>query len=177
MNHRSTAVTLASCALALAALTACGSNDPAAAPAATTSRAPESASASATASGSPAARPAGGADSTRKATGTPTGRESGSDAGRETAAGLPPRPDANGEAAYVRALTAIDPDIVHDDEDGAVDRGRAQCRSLHDHPDDRNRQIAEAEKRFVSPGHPDGFGQAKAARIVDAVHADLCPDF
>ncbi|MCH0566590.1 MULTISPECIES: DUF732 domain-containing protein [unclassified Streptomyces] len=173
MNHRSTAATLASCALALAALTACGSHDPATAPAATASRTPKSASA--TASGSPSASPAGGADSAREESGRPAGRGAGSDAGRETAAGLPPRPDANGEAAYVRALTAIDPDIVHDDEDGAVDRGRTLCRTLHDHPDDRDRQTAEAEKRFVSPGHPDGFGPAKAGRIVDAVRAGLCP--
>ncbi|AWT41340.1 hypothetical protein DMT42_02770 [Streptomyces actuosus] len=66
---------------------------------------------------------------------------------------------------------------MHDDEDGAVDRGRAQCRTIQAFPGDTDRQVAEAERRFTSPGHPEGFGRAKAARIVDAVHTQLCPAF
>ncbi|GHF54095.1 hypothetical protein [Streptomyces griseosporeus] len=178
MNLRPTAGLLASCALAVATLTACGAHEPATSP---TAAAPPPAAASSPADARPPGA-AGTADTAgtagpARATVTATAPAPARPAGTRAAAPLPPRPDAHGEAAYVRALTAIDPDIVHDDEDGAVDRGRAQCRTIQAFPGDTDRQVAEAERRFTSPGHPEGFGRAKAARIVDAVHTQLCPAF
>ncbi|MFF4586464.1 hypothetical protein [Streptomyces sp. NPDC001388] len=182
MNHRTTAAALASCALAAAVLTACGSGEPAASgrepaaggqtsAAARTTAPPagtKAPAASGTASASAAPEPAGGTSARPSATSRQT---------KKGGAALPPRPDANGEAAYVRALTAIDPDIVHDEEDKAVERGRDQCATIHDHPGDREKQIGAAMQRFTSPGHPDGFGRVKSTRIVDAVHTNLCPDY
>ncbi|MFI1046184.1 hypothetical protein ACH4U3_10190 [Streptomyces griseoruber] len=188
MNHRTTAAALASCALAVAALTACGSGDTAAShkepatgagtsavgtatpPAGSeTSQTPAGAlSPSASASASASANQVGGGTASPSAT---------RQAAKKGKAALPPRPDRDGEGAYVRALTAIDPDIVHDKEDEAVERGRDQCATIHDHPGDREKQISAAMQRFVSPGHPDGFGRVKSTRIVEAVHTNLCPDY
>ncbi|MFF9625252.1 hypothetical protein [Streptomyces griseosporeus] len=184
MNLRPTAGLLASCALAVATLTACGAHKPSASP--TTATPPPAAASSPTATRPPRTADTAGAAGTggeagtagtAHATVTATAPAPARPAGTRAAAPLPPRPDAHGEAAYVRALTAIDPDIVHDDEDGAVDRGRAQCRTIQAFPGDTDRQVADAERRFTSPGHPEGFGRAKAARIVDAVHTQLCPAF
>ena len=185
MNHRTTAAALASCALAVAVLTACGSGEPAAAHsqrAGPATPAPAGTTATAGAHSAPAATPTAGAGTSpspaQPAAGGATAHPSGTDQQAKKAGGaLPPRPDANGEAAYVRALTAIDPDIVHDKEDEAVDRGRDQCATIHDHPGDREKQIAAAMRRFTSPGHPDGFGRAKSTRITDAVHTHLCPGY
>jgi hypothetical protein len=188
VNHRITAGALASCALVLtAALTGCGAHpspagrpeagsappsSPSPSPPGTAGASPEAAagSASAGARGPGAAGPTGHADGS----GSPG---TGSPRPRTARSGLPPKPGADDEAAYVRALTAIDPDIVHDDEDRAVARGREQCRTIHGLPGDRDGQIAAAGQRFTSPGHPHGFGTAKGARIVDAVHTNLCPGF
>ncbi|MFE3887695.1 hypothetical protein ACFXPQ_33120 [Streptomyces lydicus] len=98
-------------------------------------------------------------------------------AGAEASAGIPPKPDAAVRLAYIRALTGIDPDIVHGKEAKAVDRGRNQCQTIHDFPKDTLKQASMAEKRFTSPHHPQGFGKAKAALIVVAVHTNLCPKF
>ncbi|WP_460061200.1 hypothetical protein [Streptomyces sp. YKOK-I1] len=184
MNHRTTAAALASCALAVAALTACGSGDPAAShrePATgerTSAVDTTTPSAGPGTSRTPAGTPSPSSSAAPKQTGGGTASPS---ATRRTAkkgeAALPPRPDRDGEGAYVRALTAIDPDIVHDKEDEAVERGRDQCATIHDHPGDREKQISAAMQRFVSPGHPDGFGRLKSTRIVEAVHTNLCPDY
>lgn len=100
-------------------------------------------------------------------------------------AGIPPKPDPATEAAYIAALVAIDPDIVHGEHEKAVDRGRNQCRSIADHPGDRARQVALTQARFSSPSHPSspdlanpgGFGPEVAARILDVVHQHLCPTY
>ncbi|MEU6540375.1 hypothetical protein [Streptomyces sp. NPDC047000] len=180
MNHRTTAGVLASCALVLTAVLAgCGAHpDPAKRPEAGSASSPSSSSSSHPSSASPASS-ASSAPSGKPGPRAGGSASAGTGGGRPRAAGsgLPPRPDASGEAAYVRALTAIDPDIVHDDEDGAVARGRDQCRTIHDLRGDREGQIAAAVRRFTSPGHPQGFGTAKGARIVDAVHTNLCPAF
>lgn len=185
MNHRTTAAALASCALAVAVLTACGSGHPAAShkePAAgeqtpAVGTAGPAAGAQAPAgTPSPAASGSASAAAERAAGGTASASAT-RQAAKKGEAGLPPRPDRDGEGAYVRALTAIDPDIVHDKEDEAVERGRDQCATIHDHPGDREKQIGAAMRRFVSPGHPDGFGRVKSTRIVDAVHTNLCPDY
>ncbi|WP_416981056.1 hypothetical protein [Streptomyces sp. T028] len=176
MNHRTTAAALATCALAAAVLTACGSGDPAASqkePAAGGQTPAVGTPSPAAGSEAPAASPSAAASASATSQGTGgTGQET-----KKGEAALPPRPDRDGEGAYVRALTAIDPDIVHDKEDQAVERGRDQCATIHDHPGDREKQIGAAMERFTSPGHPDGFGRVKSTRIVDAVHTNLCPDY
>ncbi|WP_327701682.1 hypothetical protein [Streptomyces decoyicus] len=94
-----------------------------------------------------------------------------------TASGIPPKPDAAMKLGYIRALTGIDPDIVHGREDKAVDRGRNQCQTIHNFPKDKQKQAEMAELRFTSPSHPEGFGTVKATQIVEAVHTNLCPKF
>lgn len=94
-----------------------------------------------------------------------------------TASGIPPEPDAVKKLGYLRALNNIDPDIVHGKEDKAVDRGRNQCQTIHNFPEDKPKQAGMAELRFTSPSHPGGFGKLKAAQIVEAVHTNLCPTF
>ncbi|GAB7110489.1 hypothetical protein JCM4814A_88040 [Streptomyces phaeofaciens JCM 4814] len=194
MNHRTTAAALASCALAVAALTACGSGEPAASrkepgttgkAAAATTPSPGTGATPSAAAGEPGA--ATTAPSAPRSSSPGSGTDQGQDRdashgsnasqGSKEEAALPPRPDRDGEAAYVRALTAIDPDIVHDKEDTAVERGRAQCATIHDFPGDREKQIGTALRRFTSPGHPEGFGRVKTTRIVDAVHTNLCPGY
>ncbi|MFI1705257.1 hypothetical protein [Streptomyces griseoruber] len=186
MNHRTTAAALASCALAVAALTACGSGDTAAShkepatgagtSAVGTATPPAGSETSQTPAGalSPSASASASANQVGGGTASPSATRQAAKKGK---AALPPRPDRDGEGAYVRALTAIDPDIVHDKEDEAVERGRDQCATIHDHPGDREKQISAAMQRFVSPGHPDGFGRVKSTRIVEAVHTNLCPDY
>jgi hypothetical protein len=90
-------------------------------------------------------------------------------------AGIPPKPDAASSDAYIEALTAIDPDIVHGKPDKAISRGRNQCSSIKDHPSDQARLIQLAGVRFTSPNHPDGFGPIKSEKIVEAVRTHLCP--
>ncbi|MFI1740574.1 hypothetical protein [Streptomyces sioyaensis] len=95
----------------------------------------------------------------------------------EATAGTPPKPNVATKLGYIRALTGIDPDIVHGREDKAVDRGLNQCQTIHNFPKDKPEQTKMAEMRFTSPRHPEGFGKVKAAQIVEAVHLNLCPKF
>lgn len=92
-------------------------------------------------------------------------------------AGIPPKPDAATQQAYVAALIAIDPDIVHGKEDKAVDRGRNQCSSIKQGPGDRAKLVGLTQQRFSSPTHPEGFGEAKSAQILDVIRKHLCPTF
>ncbi len=78
-------------------------------------------------------------------------------------------------AALVADLDAIDPDIVHGKPDKAVNRGRNQCSSVRQFPDDQAKLVDLTNKRFTSPDHPDGFGSDKAAQILAAVRKNLCP--
>jgi hypothetical protein len=92
-------------------------------------------------------------------------------------AGIPPKPDAATQAAYVAALDAIDPDIVHGNPDQAVSRGRDTCASISDykaHKIDGQELNQLTVQRFTSPNHPDGFGTAKAAEILAAVRQHIC---
>lgn len=96
----------------------------------------------------------------------------------EASSGIPPKPDAAAQRAYVEALRVIDPEIIgRHDEAIIVDRGRNQCRSIKDHPGDRGRQIALTQQRFSAPRHPDGFGPEVAERILGVVHQYLCPTY
>ncbi|MFJ3188676.1 hypothetical protein [Streptomyces halstedii] len=81
------------------------------------------------------------------------------------------------EAAFVAALDSIDKDIAHGDADKAVGRGRNQCRTIHDWPDDEAKQIDQAAQRFTSPKHPDARAPETAEKINAAAHAHLCPAF
>ncbi|MFJ7205219.1 hypothetical protein ACIQWR_16955 [Streptomyces sp. NPDC098789] len=155
MNHR-TATALLSVVIAAAGLTACGSDKDTAAP-------PAKAPSSAAPSSAPAAPPA-------------TSKPSGA-AETSKAKGIPPKPDAATQAKYLAALAAIDPDIVNTKPDKAVDRGRNQCDTIASFPTDKQKQTDLTNQRFTSPTHPDGFGPAKAGKILDAVHTHLCPTY
>jgi len=95
----------------------------------------------------------------------------------EAAAGIPPEPDPTDWRAYIDALTAIDPEIVHGEEEKAVDRGRNQCSSVASTPDDDAKLVDLTQQRFSSPEHPEGFGPEKSAKILAAVRKYLCPDY
>jgi len=87
------------------------------------------------------------------------------------------KPDSATAAAYVADLDAIDPDIVHGKADKAISRGRDQCSSIYQYPDDRAMLVDYVEKRFTSPDAPGGHGKAKSEKILNVVHTHLCPDF
>lgn len=91
------------------------------------------------------------------------------------AAGLPPKPDA--AKAFVDALNAIDPDIVHGKDDKAISRASNTCSAFKHHPGDRTKQIELTNKRWISANHPDGHGLATAEKILDLAHKHICPDF
>jgi hypothetical protein len=93
----------------------------------------------------------------------------------ESRAGIPPRPDEATARRYVDELNAIDPDIVHNKPDTAINRGGDQCSSMHTYPKDREKLIALTEARFSAPNHPGGFGPGKAALILLVVRKYLCP--
>ncbi|MFE4515439.1 hypothetical protein ACFRMQ_14750 [Kitasatospora sp. NPDC056783] len=91
--------------------------------------------------------------------------------------GPPPKPDAATTAAYLAALTAIDPEIVGDKPDRAVSRGRDQCTSVSEWPTDQAKLVNVANQRFTSPKHPEGFGPEKSAKILAAVRKHICPTY
>jgi ABC-type enterochelin transport system substrate-binding protein len=93
------------------------------------------------------------------------------------AAGLPPKPDAATAKAFVDALNAIDPDIVHGKDEKAVSRGSDTCGLIKRYPGDQAKQIEQTNKRWISANHPDGHGLATAEKILHATHEHLCPDF
>lgn len=94
------------------------------------------------------------------------------------ALGIPPTPDPKAWAAYITALKAIDPDIVGDkDEARIIGRGRDQCGSIKEWPDDEAKLIDLTNQRFTAPGHSGGFGEAKAKRILAAVRKHICPTY
>ncbi|WP_267241714.1 DUF732 domain-containing protein [Streptomyces sp. PR69] len=102
------------------------------------------------------------------------GKAPGSDA-----TGIFPDPPTPAERqAYLDALDAIDPDIVHGKEDKAVSRGRSTCQTLTtDVPGGREALIDMTNTRFTSPAHPGGHGVATAEQILNAAHTHLCPEF
>ena len=90
--------------------------------------------------------------------------------------GYPPEPDAATAAAFIKALDAIDADVVHGKDEKALSRGADTCRAIKNHPE-RAKQIEQTNKRWSSPNHPNGHGLATAEKILDAAHKHLCPDF
>ncbi|MGW3324849.1 hypothetical protein [Streptomyces virginiae] len=93
-----------------------------------------------------------------------------------SAAGIPPSPAPAERTAYLAELNAIDPEIVNGKDDKAVSRGLNQCMIMKDEKDPAKR-IESANRRFLSPNHPDGFGAGKSALIVAAVQKNLCPTY
>ena len=92
--------------------------------------------------------------------------------------GIPPAPDAATTAAYIAALKAIDPDIVGDKDDKTiVNRGRDQCGSVAQTPNDQAKLVELTNKRFTAPGHPNGFGTDKATQILAVVRQHICPTY
>jgi len=94
----------------------------------------------------------------------------------DESAPFPPEPNAENWAAYIDGLNAIDPDIVHGKEEKAIDRGRDQCKTVRDHPDDQDLLIEYTNKRFTSPTHPEGHGSAESAQILQLVRKYICPE-
>lgn len=94
------------------------------------------------------------------------------------AAGIPPKPDEATKEAYLAELRAIEPRLVDEDNpDKAVNRGRDQCRSVKDHPDDQAKLIDLANRRFIAPGFSRGFGPEVAERVLAVVRKYLCPTY
>lgn len=99
----------------------------------------------------------------------------------ESVSSVPPKPDDAVASAFVAALDAIDPDIVHGRPVKAVDRARNQCSSNADWQGVGEPKLIEARlveltrQRFTSPSHPDGFGSDVAVRILAAIREYICP--
>ncbi|MFF2122653.1 hypothetical protein ACFVXH_35575 [Kitasatospora sp. NPDC058184] len=165
MRTRTAAVGLAAALLA-AGLTACsgstGGGPKAGQPASNTAAQPSSAPAAPAPAATQPPAPAGT---------TPAA------AGAAKPSGPPPKPDAATTTAYVAALMAIDPEIVSDKPDRVVSRGRDQCTSVAEWPNDQPKLVDLANKRFTSAKHPEGFGPDKAALILAAVRKHICPTY
>jgi len=94
-----------------------------------------------------------------------------------TVPGAPPKPDQATADAYVADLQAIDPNIVDGKPDRVVSRGRDQCTSVVQWPNDQDKLVGLVQKRFTSADHPEGFGREKSTRILAAVRKHLCPTY
>ncbi|GFH38898.1 hypothetical protein [Streptomyces pacificus] len=92
------------------------------------------------------------------------------------AAGLPPEPDAATRQAFLDALNTIDPRIIKPGkEDQAVSRGLNQCSSSSSKG--REQIVQQALARFtVTTRLPEIATPETGEKILDAVHAHLCPD-
>ncbi|BCB83485.1 hypothetical protein [Phytohabitans suffuscus] len=97
--------------------------------------------------------------------------------GREAVAGIAPLPDQATALEFVDVLIAIDRDIVHNQEEKAVDRGRDLCAAVKSTPDDEPKLVQATIRRFTSPNHPKGFGEAKSKRILAATRKYICPSY
>ncbi|MEU0521948.1 hypothetical protein [Streptosporangium sp. NPDC006007] len=93
----------------------------------------------------------------------------------EADAGIPPKPDPATQAKFIAALNAIDPEIVNGKEGKAIDRARNQCSSAKESPDNQAKLVDLTNQRFLSPEHPEGFGEATATKILKAVRTHICP--
>ncbi|MEV6614252.1 hypothetical protein AB0N31_10590 [Streptomyces sp. NPDC051051] len=93
------------------------------------------------------------------------------------AAGLPPTPQAADWKAYIKALDALDPDIVHGKEDKAVSRGIDTCSAYKRYPGDSAQQVKVTRMRFTSPTHPEGRDATTAQKILDVAHKHICPTY
>jgi hypothetical protein len=97
--------------------------------------------------------------------------------GREGIAGIAAEPDQATALEYLDVLVKIDRDIVHNEEEKAVDRGRDLCAAVKSTPDDEAKLVQATIRRFTSPNHPKGFGEAKSKRILAATSRYICPSY
>ncbi|MFF5642080.1 hypothetical protein ACFY8Q_07170 [[Kitasatospora] papulosa] len=95
--------------------------------------------------------------------------DTGDSSDAEKAAGIPDAPTGADREAYLRAIRAVDPRIV-EDEDKAIDAGRNQCSSLAE-PNDKSDWLAA--QRFGNDARPLTDEQGKALNA--ALRATLCP--
>lgn len=169
MRIRTTAATSVVVAALAVGLTACSSSSSSgsskgtvAAPSSSAAVRPTSTAAAPAAPAAPEVSAPAGAPATPAATGP---------------GGLPPKPDATTTTAYIAALTAIDPEIVGDKADRAVNRGRDQCSSVLLYPQDKAKLVDLTNQRFTSPNHPRGFGTEKSTKILEVVRKHICPTY
>jgi len=85
------------------------------------------------------------------------------------------KPDAATSAAYIADLQAIDPAIVAGKTDRAISRGRDQCSSVKEWPDDQAKLVDLAEQRFTTTAGP--IGVDKAEKVLAAVRKHICPQY
>ncbi|WPW27258.1 hypothetical protein P6B95_07520 [Streptomyces atratus] len=88
----------------------------------------------------------------------------------EMTAGLPPEPMGAGREVYLRAIRAVDPRLV-EDEEKAVDAGRNQCATLLDGGDKADWLAAQ---RFGNDSRP--LTDAQGKQLNAALRATLCPE-
>ncbi|MFE0513716.1 hypothetical protein [Streptomyces sp. NPDC058964] len=100
--------------------------------------------------------------------GTPTASKSVDHSGAEKAAGVPAKPDAAKRAELIRALGAIDPALVAD-EDKAVVNARNQCSTING----GGKADMTARARFSTGDHR--VTDKEARQINVAVLSVLCP--
>ncbi|MFC5720358.1 DUF732 domain-containing protein [Streptomyces gamaensis] len=151
VHHRRTVTALTTILIAAAGLTACGSDKSSDAKSPATTPPPTAAASSAPAAPPAADKPVASA---------------------EAKAGIPPKPDAATQAAYIRALNTISPTLVGGKEDRAVSRGRDTCGSIHSFPNDHAKVVSLTQQRF-SGAHQ--VTSAQAEQILSAVQTHLCP--
>ncbi|MEU7879062.1 hypothetical protein [Microbispora bryophytorum] len=94
----------------------------------------------------------------------------------EAESGFPPKPDSETQARFITALNSIDGEIVTGKE-MAVDWARSLCSMVKDRPNDQAKLVDLTNQRFRAPGHLDGFGKAKATKILAAVRKYICPTY
>ncbi|WP_025620341.1 hypothetical protein [Salinispora cortesiana] len=91
---------------------------------------------------------------------------------------IPPEPDKESWDAYIAELKEIDPAIVGTkDERTLISRGRSQCGSVKQWPDDQSKLVELTNLRFTAPGYSEGFGEAKAEKILAVVRTYICPTY
>ncbi|MGC0415733.1 hypothetical protein [Embleya sp. AB8] len=160
MRHRHTAALATAAALLL--LTACGSDGDTKSDAKATTAKPAATTPTKAAPASTTPAPA----TTPKTPGS---------TGSKPAAALVGTPDAATQAKYIAELTAIDPAIVANKIDRAVSRGRDQCTSVKEWPNDHPKLVTLTEQRFTTTNGP--LGQTKAEKVLAAVRKHICPQY
>ncbi|MFD7964305.1 hypothetical protein ACFV5J_26240 [Streptomyces zaomyceticus] len=99
-------------------------------------------------------------------------------AGIRAAAGLPDDPDAKTRQAYLDALDAIDARIIKPGkEDQAVSRGINQCGSIKNVKDEAKLAQTALERFTVDTRLPDIANPTTGEAINKAAHTHLCPSF
>lgn len=86
-------------------------------------------------------------------------------------AGIPPKPDAATQAAYIRALNAISP-TLGSKEERAVSRGRDTCGTIHSFPNDHGKVIGITQQRFSGATQ---VTTDQTEKILTVVQTHLCP--